>query len=565
MPSSSAECNRAESAYFGAHKLRYPNVTIRPRHRILIAFAVFVLLAAVHTWPLASDPAHLSRVDPGDGALNIWAIGWVAHELPRHPLTLFEANIFYPEHLTLAYSEAMIVQGVLAMPVVALGGSAVLAYNLVLMAGFALTGWAFCLLVWRWTGSWSAGFVAGSLAAFNAHVLVRFPHLQTQHVEFVAVMLFALDRLVVSRRFRDALLLGLGFALQGLTSVYLLVFSTWMLIFAVGARAGEWLRAGAIGMLVRFGVAGAFAVVLMAPYLYEYQQLHHVTGWTRGADEQWSASWANYLATGARIHYDWWSHRFGSQATSFTFPGFVALLLVGIAVSSRDNRHDARFRMCGIAGVGCAAVSFAPSLPFYPLLHRAIPLFQAVRVAAHLGQVVLLMIAVIAGFGVATLQRRWTSARTWPIVAVVLCLLVNGEALRAPVGWVRFDGIPKVYSVLAHEHAGAVAELPFPIPPQFFLNTPYMVNSTAHFRPLLNGYSGFRPSSYEQSYAMVQTFPDDVSLTALHARGVTHVVVHKKAFIASFGQERWDAIAKVHSLHIAAADDDIFIYLLKLS
>lgn len=155
--------------------MRYPSAIIRQRHRVLISFAVFVLLAAVHTWPLASDPAHLSRVDPGDGALNIWNIGWVAHELPRHPLRLFDANIFYPEPLTLAYSEAMIVQGALAVPIVALGGSAVLAYNLVLMAGLALTGWAFCLLVWRWTGSWSAGVVAGSLAAFTPTRSPGFP------------------------------------------------------------------------------------------------------------------------------------------------------------------------------------------------------------------------------------------------------------------------------------------------------------------------------------------------------------------------------------------------------
>jgi hypothetical protein len=166
---------------------------------------------------------------------------------------------------------------------------------------------------------------------------------------------------------------------------------------------------------------------------------------------------------------------------------------------------------------------------------------------------------------VATIQRRWTSARTWPLVAVLLCVLVNAEALRAPVGWVHFDGVPEVYSVLARDHAGAVAELPFPIPTQWFLNTPYMVNSTAHFRPMLNGYSGFRPPSYDQSYAMVQSFPDDVSLTALHARGVTHVVVHKKAFITSYGQERWDAIGRVHSLQVVGADDDIFIYFLQPS
>ena len=99
----------------------------------------------------------------------------------------------------------------------------------------------------RWTGSWSAGYVAGSLAAFNAHTLVQLTHMQFLHAEFFALMLFALDRLIVTGRFRDVWSLAAGFALQGLTSVYLLVFSVWTLLFAiavanrgmVGGRAGR--------------------------------------------------------------------------------------------------------------------------------------------------------------------------------------------------------------------------------------------------------------------------------------------------------------------------------------
>ena len=113
----------------------------------MVALGVFALLAVVHTWPLARDPAHLSRTDTGDALLNMWAIAWVAHQLPRDPVHLFDANIFYPERLTLGYSEAMLVQGTLAMPILAAGGSPVLAFNLLFMAGLALTAWAFCLLV----------------------------------------------------------------------------------------------------------------------------------------------------------------------------------------------------------------------------------------------------------------------------------------------------------------------------------------------------------------------------------------------------------------------------------
>src|SRR5436309_9056671 len=215
-------------------------VRLHAQHPVLAPLAAFAVLAIIHTWPRASNPAHLSRNDQSDALMDTWAIAWVVHQLPRDPLHLFNANIFYPEPLTLAFSEAMIVQGILPMPVAAAGGSPVLAYNLILIAGFALTGWAFCLLIRRWTGSWAAGYVGGSACAFNSHVLVRLAHLQTQHVEFIALMLFAVDRLARSHRLRDALLLG--FALQGLTSIYLLVFSTWAFMFAVVARTRDWLR-----------------------------------------------------------------------------------------------------------------------------------------------------------------------------------------------------------------------------------------------------------------------------------------------------------------------------------
>lgn len=105
---------------------------------------MFALLAVVHTWPLASDPAHLSRVDNGDYVLNARAISWVAHQLPRQPSHLFDANFFYPERRTLAYSEAMLVQGALAVPLRAAGAGPVMTYNLLFMLGLALTGWAFC-------------------------------------------------------------------------------------------------------------------------------------------------------------------------------------------------------------------------------------------------------------------------------------------------------------------------------------------------------------------------------------------------------------------------------------
>ena len=78
-------------------------------------------MAVLHSWPLASDPAHLARLDNHDAELNTWIVAWVAHILPRDPLSLFEAPILYPEHHSLAFSEHMFVPSVMGAPLLWVG------------------------------------------------------------------------------------------------------------------------------------------------------------------------------------------------------------------------------------------------------------------------------------------------------------------------------------------------------------------------------------------------------------------------------------------------------------
>ncbi len=531
---------------------------VRLAARPFTAFVAFALLAVVHTWPLATNPAHLSRNDNADTLLNTWTLAWVNHQILHDPRHLFDANIFYPERYTLAYSEAMFVQSALAAPVLALGGSPVLAYNLVLMAGFALTGFAFWLLLRRWTGSVGAAYVSGSLAAFNAHVLVRLPHLQAQHVEFVALELFCLDRLLVSERVADAASLGGAFALQAMTSIYMLVFSTWMLGFAALVRAREWLRRPARAAATA-AIAAGVAAVLLLPYLSGYAAFHRLTGAERQADEAvaFAGWWPDYLLTDGRIHHALWSYRFDALARADAFPGLTAIALVALAWLWPETRRDARMRMCAAAAIGCAVVSILPHAPLYRRLHDLVVLFRMVRTPARLAQIVLLMIAVVAGFGFAGLERRWRAASTWGAVLIVAA--VNLEALRAPIDYAVFTRIPAIYDTLAPIKRAVIAEIPLFPPREIFFNAEYMLDSTRHWHPMLNGHSGIRPDSYDETYRALASFPDARSLVALHDRGVTHVVVHMDRLDA----EARAALDRVESLALVADDGAIRIYRLR--
>src|SRR5262249_19207599 len=238
-----------------------------PRRGRGLALVVFSALTIVHTWPLVTAPNRLSRNDHPDTLLNEWTIAWVAHEAPRAPWHLFDANIFYPDRDTLAYSEHLTVPALMGAPLFWAGASPVLVYNLVLLAGFVLTGWATSVLGGRWTGDWPAGVGGGVILAFNPHRFTRPPHLPAQHGAFRPFFLLAFDGLLQQPGVRAALRLAAWFTLQSLVSVYLMVFTIVALGAGALARPEDWWGARAKRVAPFLAMAAAIAAAAILPFL----------------------------------------------------------------------------------------------------------------------------------------------------------------------------------------------------------------------------------------------------------------------------------------------------------
>jgi hypothetical protein len=529
------------------------------------AALLFLFMAVLHSWPLASDPARLARLDNHDAELNTWIIAWVAHALPTQPLSLFEAPLFHPEHHTLAFSEHMFVPSVMGAPLLWAGASPVLVYNLLIMIGFALSGFAMYWLMAAWTGSTWAAIVAGLAYAFNAHVLTRFVHLQAQHVEFLPIVLYAFDRVLTERRMRDVLLLAGAFVLQSLCGNYLLVFTTYALIASAIVR---WPELGnrsdpVLGWPVsRLVLAGVIAIVLLSPFLWPYYQVDREHGLARGADvvTQYNAGWRDYLVTGGRLHFAWWSHAFYDGRTAL-FPGFTVLALAAVALVSGQGIRESRIRMALAIVVVGVAFSFGTSLPGYRALHGTLPLLSGLRNVARWGWLALAGGAILAGFGVAALERR--NIRSWRIVAASFCLLVTIEAIRTPVGYSEYLGIPRIYDRLASLPGAVFAEFPFYSGANVSLNGPYVLANTKYFRPLMNGYSSFHPETFEARGRTLSSFPGEQAIAELRKAGVTHVLVHQQAFLRRSGDAALKAIDSVPALELVAEDEGIRLYRLR--
>jgi hypothetical protein len=521
----------------------------------LACFALFVALTVLETWPLAADPSHRSRNDNGDTILNEWAIAWVAHQVVRDPLHLFQANIFYPEANTLAFSEAMLVQAAIAAPLLWAGASPVLAYNLVLMAGLSLTGFAMCLVVRRWTDDWAAGIASGILFAFSAHALTRLPHLQAQHVEFLPLALLALDSLLRQPRLRHAGSLALWFALQALSSYYLFVMTTLGLAAAVVSRPESWWGRRGLDVAKALFSAAVLASLVLLPYLWPYWRAHADQGLNRSLAAITPAFWQDYLTTPARFDH-WLLERW----TSYTglFPGFVGLALTAYAISTGALR-DARARMCLALGVCGVVLSFGRDVPGFSLLYAAFTPLHGIRAISRFGYLGTVAVAVLGGFGLAAMRRAIGRPAFATAVGIVFPLILTIESLAAPIGYRRFEGIPSIYHLLDAEPAAVVADLPLAAHQVIYLNAPAMLNSTASFYRLVNGYSGFIPASYFRISDAVADFPAAGAIAALKANGVTHVFVHDDGYSRAQVEE----IHQTPDLRRIASDGLVALYELR--
>ena len=275
--------------------------------------------------------------------LNEWILAWIQHQLPRDPLHLFEANIFYPAHDTLAYSEPLIVPALLGAPVRWLGGSPVLVHNLLIIAGLALSAFAAYVVAFEWTADRRAALVAACAFAFNTHLLVRLAHLQALHAYGLPLALLATDRLLVQPRVKDALWLALWMTVMAYTSGHFLIFATVMIAVAILARPGDWVRRP-LAVLPQFALAAAVAAVAIVPLYLPYRRVAIEQGLVRSLQtvSDYSATLNGYLAAAGRLHFYTWSEDlFRSEVEAF-FPGVVVMLLTVIAVGMvwRARRYD---------------------------------------------------------------------------------------------------------------------------------------------------------------------------------------------------------------------------------
>lgn len=501
---------------------------VPPSRATLVVRAVAVILlfwglTFAMTYPQIRVLDRSVTLEIGDPLLSTWRLAWVAHQLPRDPWHLFDGNIFHPEKNTLAFSDAMIVPSLTVAPLVWLGVHPLLACNLLLLSGFALSGAAMFLLVRSLTQHVGAALVAGFVFAFLPYRFMHYAHLELQMAQWMPLCLWALHRTVRDGRLRDGLLTGLFLALQTLSSVYYgIFFANYLIPVAIALLAGA--PRGRFRPAVQALAAGTvLAAVLVVPFTRPYFAARQSVGERPLSEvEMYSATPQDYLVAHQRntLFGPFWNRTGLQERTLFT--GIVVPLLALAAL----------WPPLSAARVGyCVALALAFELSLgmngmvYPWLREYVLPLRGLRVPARMAILVGLSLAVLVGYAVARISRarRARAARVAVVVAIALAIaaeyhstLVLDEVWRAP---------PPVYATLAGQPEAVLLELPLTsaVPAR---EPVYMYFSTFHWHRLVNGYSGFSPRWYPELLTRMARFPEGDTMEDLRRRGVDYVIVH---------------------------------------
>ena len=543
-----------------------PGTIARPRELLLVS-AAGLALTILFTWPLATDLCHLGRTlaTDADGQFGIWNVAWVARTIVANPLGLYDANIFHPHTLTLAYSEANILTGAIGVPVYWLSRNPWLTINVVMFVGFVWSYVAAYLLFTSLTGDRRAAAAGASLYAFCPYVFSHFSHIQLLMTGGIPLALFALHRLADGPRIRRGIWLGLALVAQALTCAYYGIFAGLSVGFAalvLAATRALW-TSRAYWMALAAGAATSVAIVL--PFFIPFLLVQQESGFARSLEDtaQWAAKPHGYLVSSSNAHR-WLLEAVRSLGpwNEVLFPGILAVTLgiAGTAIAARGSRRDREAALIyGSLGVLAFWASFGPQAGLYRLLYY-LPTFSFLRAPSRLGLVVVLCLALLATFAIRALLAAVPERRRSLVTAAVMVAAVADLAV-VPLIWYRAPALPPAYALLAGSPRAPLAEFPFyGSRVAFPLHAQYMLFSTAHWMPMVNGYSDVIPMDFREAAPALDSFPSAEAFEALARRRVRYIGVHWDMYAGRHDEIRARLERYRPNLRTLASDERMTLY-----
>jgi hypothetical protein len=302
--------------------------------------ALYLTLTVLLMAPVSLGPQRTLFADDPDTHLFMWTLAWDAHAFVHQPLSMFDANIFYPNRDTLAYSENLIGSAIFVAPVLWLTGNPVLALNVVSLLSCTLCGLGAYVLGRRVGLSTAAALLCGVIFSFSPPRFFRMGQMHLTTVQWMPFALASLHRYLDEGRRRDLHWTAAFFTLQTLSSGHGAVFLIVAMVTLLACRAVRGEPFAFRRRIADSGVAGALLVLPAVLIVLPYRTAQIDVGLRRTL-EAWHTAPESFIASPTHVHV-WLLSLFTSAdpnatASAYLFPGYLPVLLAFAALWRRPR------------------------------------------------------------------------------------------------------------------------------------------------------------------------------------------------------------------------------------
>lgn len=445
---------------------------------------LYLAVTLAWSWPLPLHLADRYTSDPGDPLLITYLLWWGSHV---HPFTSawWNAPYYWPMRDALALTEHLAGLWPIAKPIQMLGGSPLLATNILVICATWWTLLATHALAKRLTGSAAAAACGAVAFAFSPYRVGALGHLQLYACWWIPLSLLAIVAWGAEGRGRWLLVFAASWILQALTSGYYIfilpplygAWTAWVVPWRTHPRR-----------VVYLALAWAGSCLALAPILLRYYEVQRALGISRSRSEvaYYSAPLHSLLSATPWLLF--WHTPPATTSESALFPGATVILLIaaGLLLQVRDRMLWFCAACAGAAFWLCLGPAFpGPSLasiwhPYDWLFW--LPGFNGIRVPARFFMIAALCLAMAAAVAFAHLRARVRYPALLTAI-VFVGLFVDGAIAGMPLG------VPPGRLPIA-EHDVRLLTLPFD---DHLASIRTMYQSMALGAQVVNGYAGYVP------------------------------------------------------------------------
>lgn len=485
----------------------------------ITVLSAYTILSLIFTYPAALSPNKVPG--GGDAFWFLWDFWWFKTALFNFASPYYTSYIYYPVGVSLASSTITPLNAAASIPL-QLAFGLVGAYKIIWILSFILSGFGTFLLVKYLVGDSRAAFVSGLIFMFCPyHFAHALGHMNLTSMQWIPFYVLFLIKTINGRNRSNAFFAGFFLFLNAISCYYYLIYLSTFTIIYLLYMWRSYDEVQNIETIRKVGIMTVSFVIVFTPFMYPVmKEILNSDSVYYGGFVVYSADLLGFFIPSIfhPIFKDFvapiYNNFTGNGAEYTVFVGYTVIILSIIAII-KVKIKDIKFwvlsaviffvlslgpilHINGIINIVLDGYSTHIPLPYAILMH--IPIFSLARVPSRWTVLLMLSLAVLAGYGLKYLFDLETTKKknNMNILFIFVICLILFEFLAIPFTMSSAE-VPEFYKQISNDGENyAIFEVPNFAHIVTFSD--YMYYQSVHEKMIVNGYVSRVPGNVTEFF-----------------------------------------------------------------